>query len=160
MRFLRAFTRHRPRLLTLALLALIAALLTLSNLSAEQSLPQHDWMAFGHKSYGWPLIWHRYVICYPSSSPRTEGWYISRSRLAANVAIWLVTLVVPASTCEWLLRRYLPRLRWRLRTMLAAMGVIALGFAWFVQARDRANNEDALIAADPQRERRSLDMRS
>ncbi|HET6882018.1 MAG TPA: hypothetical protein VFI31_17760 [Pirellulales bacterium] len=60
-RFFRAVSRYRPRFLTLGLLALTAALITLSNLSAEQSLPQRDWMAFGHKSYGWPLIWHRYT---------------------------------------------------------------------------------------------------
>lgn len=143
--FLRALSRYRPRLLTLALLALVAALLTLANLSAGQSLPQRDWMAFGHKSYGWPLIWHRYVLCYFSEN--TEGWYLSRSRLVANLAIWLVTLFAPAATCEWLLRRYRPCLRWSLRTMLAGVVLIALSCAWFVHARDRANVEDALIMA-------------
>lgn len=127
------------------LLAVIVALLVLANLSAEQSLPEDDWMAFGHKSYGWPLIWHRYVLCYPSHY--MEGWYLSPGRLAANVATWLVIIVVPTAICEWLLSRYRLRMRWSLRTMLAAIGLIALGFAWFVQARNRANDEDALIAA-------------
>lgn len=142
-RFFRASSQYRPRLLTLALLALVAALLTLANLSAEQSFPQRDFRAFGHKSYGWPLIWLRYVLCYHSEY--TEGLYLSRSRLVANLAIWLLTLVVAAATCEWLLRRYRPRPRWSLRTMLAAVVFIALGCGWFVHARDRANAEDALI---------------
>jgi len=142
-RFFRGFSRYRPRLWTLALLTLTAALLTFSNLSAEQSLPEDDWRAFGHKSYGWPLIWHRYVLW----DRYTEGWYLSRSRLATNLAIWLLILVVPAGTCEWLLRRHRLRLRWSLRTMLAAIGLAALGCGWFIDARDRANIEDALIAA-------------
>jgi hypothetical protein len=143
-RLFQIFSRYRPRVLTLALLALIAALVTLSNLSVEQSLPQ-DWMAFGHKSYGWPLIWHRFVLCDRSSY--TEGWYVSYGRLAVNLAIWLLILVVPTATCEWLVRRYRPRFRWSLRTMLIAVVLIALGCGWFVHARKRANEEDALIAA-------------
>lgn len=143
-RLFRAFSRYRPRLLTLALLALIAALITLSNLSPEQSLPQRDWTDFGHKSYGWPLIWHRYVLC--DRSRDTVGWYVSYRRLAANLTIWLVILVVPLAMCEWLLRRYPPRWRWSLRAMLAVISLIALGCEWFVHARNRANEEDALIA--------------
>lgn len=70
-RFLRAFSAYRPRLLTVLLLTVVAALLMLANLSAEQSLPQRHWIAFGHKSYGWPLIWHRSTGQIPL--PHTHG---------------------------------------------------------------------------------------
>lgn len=146
LRLFHPFARYRPRLLTLALLAAAALLIALANLSADYSLPEIDPFAFGHKSYGWPLIWHRYVICYPNSL-RTVGWYPSYSRLAMNVPMWLLLLGVPAGMCEWLLRRHRLRMQWGLRAMLIAVGLIGLGMGWFVAARDRANVEDAIIAA-------------
>lgn len=143
-RFFRAFSRYRPRLLTLILLVVIAAPIVLANLSAERSLREADYFGFGHTSYGWPLIWRRFVVCMPSR-PLTVDSYLSYSRLATNAAMWLLMLSVPTGACEWLLRNYPLRLRWDLRTMLAAVALIAMCLARFVAARDRAEAEDAII---------------
>lgn len=65
------------------------------------------------------------------------------------MAIWLVLLIASGGACEWLLRRYLPRLRWGLRTMLAAVGLSAALCAWVAVLRDRANLQDRVVAAIP-----------
>jgi len=144
---------YRPRILTLIVLIVVASALVLANLSFDSdslSLGELYSQAWGfkgkfvHKSYGWPLIWHRYV--YTSTNARTVGWYYSAPRLAGNLAMWLVQMAAPAAACEWLLRRYRPRLRWSLRTMLVAIGLAAALCGWFVVARDRANLQDSLIA--------------
>ncbi|HJT33746.1 MAG TPA: hypothetical protein VJ783_16995 [Pirellulales bacterium] len=51
-----------------------------------------------------------------------------------------------AVTSEQLLGRYPLRLRWSLRTMLAGVALVAVVCAWFVNARQRAQEEDKLIA--------------
>jgi len=56
-------------------------------------------------------------------------------------------LAATAGASEWLLRRYRPRFRWSLRTMLAVMGLLAASFAWFGAARERAGLEDSIIDA-------------
>jgi len=134
-----AVWRFRPRMLTLVLLIFVAATIVLANLSFGTGSNG----SLKHKSYGWPLIWHRYV----TDGWRTIGWYWSASRLAANLAIWLAMLAATAGVCGWLLRRYQPRFRWSLRTMLAVMGLMAASFAWFATARDRANLQDPIIEA-------------
>lgn len=75
------------------------------------------------------------------------GENYNASRLAGNVAIWLVMLAAPAGVCEWLLRRYRPRLRFSLRTMLVAMGLAAGLCGWFAAARNRANVQDPIADA-------------
>jgi hypothetical protein len=135
------FSRYRPRALTVVVLAVIATLIVLANLSFSYKLD-----GFYYKSYGWPLVWHRYVAEILAVPNGTIGWYYSASRLAANLAMWLVLLAAPGAACEWLLRRYRPRLRWRLRTMLVAIGLTAALCAWFAAARKRANLQEPLIA--------------
>lgn len=136
---LRAFSRYRQRLLTLALLAVIAAMIVLSNLTYDGGSYQED---FFQVSYGWPLIWHRYV----GFRNATVDWHYSAGRLAANSSIWFVMLALPGLTLEWLLRRYPPRLQCSLRTMLLTVAIAAVGCAWFSATRRRADIQDALVA--------------
>lgn len=165
LRRLRGIARYRPRVLTFLVLLATATLLVLANLSYE--LGRHsagippsrltfevgeprgsDWLGIrrcGSMSYGWPLLWKQYVVL-SGYGDVVVGWCYSAIRLAANVAMWLMMLAAPAAACEWVLRRYRLRLRWSLRTMLAAVALVGLFFGWFVWARDRANVEDAIIA--------------
>jgi hypothetical protein len=140
-------SRYRPRMLTLLVLLIVAAMLVLANLSFDQRGVER----FVSKSYGWPFIWHRYVYqsFAMSFAMKTIGWYWSAPRLAVNIAIWLAILVTSALLCEWLLRRYRPRMRWSLRTMLAAVALAALFCGWFATAREKAKVQDELIAALP-----------
>lgn len=139
-RLFAAISCYRPRAFTIVALVVIAALIVLANLSFDEDSKDH----FDDKSYGWPLIWHRYVFWNTGWEKFTIGWYWSASRLAANSAIWLAILAGAATACEWLLRRR--RLLWSLRTMLAAVALAAASCAWFAAARDRANLQDSLIA--------------
>lgn len=102
--------------------------------------------SLGCMSYGWPLLWRQYLIV------GGYGWAVvgetySGARLAINAAIWLVLLAAPAACCEWLLRRYRPRLRFSLRTLLAATALGAALCGWYAAARNRANVQDPFIAA-------------
>ena len=97
-------------------------------------------------SYGWPLLWRQYLIV-GGYGFFVVGETYSGARLAINAAIWLVLLGAPAACCEWLLRRYRPRLRFSLRTLLAATALGAALCGWFAAARNRANVQDPLIAA-------------
>lgn len=145
-----AFSRYRPRVLTVVLLVIIAALIVLANLTYDR----HDASAEAGSpgvftlSCGWPLTWHRRVVRLTPTlvGSGVLGWQWSANRLAANVAIWLIILAASAAACEWLLRRYRPRPRWSLRTMLAAVGLGAALCGWFASARNRANLQDELIA--------------
>ena len=167
-RLIATFSRYRPRALTLVVLAAIAGLLVLANLSEEISpraypegaprakisldfdLREHDsrwpWVSpTWNVSYGWPLLWRQYVIAGFSQVVLSENY--GAGRLAANLAIWLAMLAVPAGACEWWLRHHRPRLRFSLRTMLAAICLTAALCAWFTSARNRANVQDPLIDA-------------
>lgn len=170
-RLFAAFSRYRPRVLTLCVLALIASTIALANSSEELSSRMTDPMklrfppspselefdlgeplaagqasaVLTNMSYGWPFVWHQYVIQVgiPFAPIAVVGENYSVGRLAGNVAIWLVLLALPAATCEWLLRR----LRFSLRSMLVAVGLAAALCGWFAVARNRANVQDALIAS-------------
>jgi hypothetical protein len=140
-------THFRPRTLTLIVLILVAVPTVLANLSNVDKFAFKNEEGRHELPYGWPLIWYWRGLTTLSGGSRE--WFFSRcgwSRLAGNLAIWLVMLAVAGSTCEWLVRRYRPRLRWSLRTMLAAMGVLAVFCAWGAALRDRANFQDRLIA--------------
>lgn len=177
---LAAFSHYCPRLLTLLVLASVAATIVLANLSHEFDSrkfdpatfrfppPQSELefylgepFAFGRSypvltnmSYGWPLLWRQYVIGSALGAKRVLGENYSASRLAANAAMWLAMLVIPAGICEWLLRRYRPRLRFSLRSMLVAVTLAAALCGWFIAAREQANLQDSLIVAfDAQRAR-------
>ncbi|MGH7140575.1 MAG: hypothetical protein ACREHD_32995 [Pirellulales bacterium] len=171
---LRGISRYRPRFLTLVVLLVTAALLVLANCSddfcqrrmatrtrgSETLLPtsQIEWPfdveepetgdpfvgQAWNLSFGWPLLWNQYITL-QGYGYVVVGWRYSASRLAGNVAMWLVMLLVSAGGCEWLLRRY--GLRWSMRTMLAAVAILAAFCGWLAWARDRANADDALIDA-------------
>ncbi|HUY92127.1 MAG TPA: hypothetical protein VMV10_25520 [Pirellulales bacterium] len=187
-RMFAVLARLRPRVVTLLLLASIAASITVANLSGEcgerkvvpgPELPADFWSnknfvgtppkliskldfdvreptaedqsssnAMYCMSYGWPLLWRQYLflgIGYPAACVVGEAY--SSRRLVANLAIWLFMLATPAAVCEWLLRRYRPRLRFSLRTLLAGMGLVAALCGWFASARNRANVQNPLIEA-------------
>jgi hypothetical protein len=167
-RLFAALSRYRPRVLTLAVLAAIAGLLWLANLSGEfapRSLenihqppdklkfdvpkPGKQGEALGfdmNLSYGWPLLWRQYVLVVFTGA-RVIGECHSTSRLMGNVAIWALMMVAPTGMCEWLLRRYRPRMRFSVRTLLIATGLTAALFAWLAAVRNRANLQDSLIDA-------------
>jgi len=143
-----AFSRYRPRVLTFVVLIVVAAPTVLANLSSEivLAIPYQ-----GHENargtYGWPLIWHWHNLFISPGPCGILSWDYSATRLAGNLAIWLIMLVAAGGTSEWLLRRYRPRLRWSLKTMLAAVGLVAVFCAWLVGERNRANLQDPMIAA-------------
>lgn len=146
-----ALWRRRPRALTLFVLFLVAASIALANLTYE-ICPARD---SGGKvvncimtmPFGWPLTWRRCIVFVSPGPAYRLGWQYSSTRLAGNLPMWLVMLVGPAWGCEWLLRRYRPRLRCSLRTLLAAVALAGALCAWIVKARDRANLQDAVLAA-------------
>lgn len=146
---LRTLWRYRPRVLTLILLTLLAAPIVPANFSSDLGDSKHLGAGFYIRfiSYGWPLNWHRYVLFYTTATVNIVDWQWNAMRLAANLAMWLAMLAPPALACEWALRRYRPRLRCSLRTMLVAIGVLALLCAAIASARRRANLQDPLIAA-------------
>lgn len=168
----KALSRCRPRVLTLVVLIVVGAVLVLANLSDEVGMrfgsrpPMHpargnaadlsfdvreplaedrSHFAGWNVSYGWPLLWRQYVFI-GGYAAVVQGECRSTNRFAANLAMWLIMLAAPAAICEWLMRRYRPRLRWSLRTMLIAIGLAAACCGSFVTARDRAAIEDPLIA--------------
>ncbi len=163
-----AFSRCCPRVLTIVVLAAIAALLVLANLSEDFSprsvapgappakigldfdprVAVGNWQTgaiYWNLSYGWPLIWRQYVFAAGLTGGVVLGENYSAGRLAGNVAIWLVLFIAPTGACEWLLRRYRPRWRFSLRATLVGTGLAAALCAWFVAARNRANVQDRII---------------
>lgn len=164
-RSLAAFSRHRPRVLTLVVLMTIAGALVVANsigvstarsnppkthppaaaeLQFDVGKPAPGGSSYGNLSYGWPLGWRQYVIF--AWTPEVLAENYSAGRLAANLAIWLVLLTAPAGACEWLLRRFRPQLRFSLRTLLVATGLTGSLCGWFAVAYHRANAQDPLIA--------------
>jgi hypothetical protein len=145
--------RYRPRALTVVVLLFVAAVISLSNLSFDTGhFPQgaiYPIGTYGYKSYGWPVVWHRYILfveTYQNASNSTVSWNYGGARLAANLAIWLGMLIAAWAASEWLQRRYPLRLRFSLRGMLVAVALIAAFCAWFVAARKRADVQEPLIA--------------
>lgn len=166
-RRLRGFLSFRPHVLTLIALSLAAALIALANLSDDLGLRRPATLETGHEltfdvqdvgawhprrgyywnlSYGWPLLWRQYVGAYTGGPMVAFGKCQSAARLAVNLAIWIALLAMLALVCEWLLRRYRPRFRWSLRTMLLGIAVPAAALGWYVAARNRADRDDALVA--------------
>jgi hypothetical protein len=161
-------SRYRPRVLTLCLVCVVAALITLANFNVEATprrapppkspqdfdLTEPDeayrerWpqgWPLRNLSYGWPLRWGQYVFIGSFRPDLIFGECSSTGRLVADVAIWLAMLIAPAAACEWLVRRFRPRPNWSLRTMLAGMGIIGCGLGWFASARSVADLQDAII---------------
>lgn len=142
---LQAFSRYRPRILTLLVVFAIAVMLALSNLTYNNEWGDRDYLMVSRQSYGWPLAWHRFV----HFDGKTVGWHWHAGRLAANLAIWLALLAAPGLVCESLLRRYRPRPRWSLRAMLTAIALVAVCCGWFSSAWRQANLQDAVVAQMP-----------
>jgi hypothetical protein len=179
-RLVAAISRYRPRVLTVLLLAAVAAMIVLAN-SSEDIRPRNvDQAKFRYPppqselrfdlhepiadtstsyfyllnvSYGWPLVWRQYGVGV-AVGIAVGGPAYSPGRLAGDVAIWIVLLAIPAGACEWLLRRYRPRFRFSLRSMLAVVGLAAALCGWFVAERNRANQQDSLIEAFDEEETR------
>jgi Leucine-rich repeat (LRR) protein len=151
-----AIARYRPRALTLLVLLAVAALIALANLSFDLANgPDGGDLRYGgprNMSYGWPWIWRRYTFMHNHSGDGLNGGALLHacdstvSGLAGNVAMWLATLAAVGGACEWLSRRYRLRLRWSLRSMLVAIGLVAALCGWFAAARQRADLQDSLIA--------------
>ncbi len=140
---------YRPRLATLIVLMVVAAPIVLANLSEDLSEELTLGMMggeFRNPLYGWPLIWRWRNCVVGYGSMTLLDWNFSPAGLAGNLATWLVMLAAAGVACEWLLRRYRPRLRWSLRTMLAAVAPLALLCAWCAALRERANVQDPIIA--------------
>jgi len=140
-----AFSRYRPRILTLVVLFVAAMVIALANLSFDIAFV--GFLDLQYQSHGWPLIWHRVVRSgWEHYGCRTVGWYYSVPRLAANLAMWLVMLAALAGASEWLLRRY-PRPRWSLRSMFVGVAAAAAICFWITQAIHRARLQEPVIAA-------------
>jgi hypothetical protein len=141
--------RVRVRMATIIVSMAVAAPILLANLSCgDVPWSQGNPALFDLRcSYGWPLIWRwRNIVGsgYGGIVELDENY--SAARLIGNLAMWLVMLGAVSVTCEWLLRRYRPRLRWSLRTMFAAVALVAALSAWCVALRDRADKQDPIIS--------------
>lgn len=153
----KTFSRYRPRIVTLMVCAALAAMIALSNLTYDQARHRlGDVGDFTSKSFGWPLVWHRYVAGYFCTPPDHEyvrgdiGWYWSPLRLAADAVLWLAILAAPMAATEWLLRRYRPRLQWSLRTMLFVIALAGVFLAWFAAVSERASLEHTIFSQGTQ----------
>ena len=137
----------RPRITTLVVLLAIAAPTVLANMSFEVS--QLDRLTYTpgstfKVSFGWPLVWNWYVV---APFDDVYGWDFSAMRLAGNVLICLAGFVLAALTSEWLLRRWRLKVRFSLRTMMAAVALIAVLCAWGASVWKRAEEQDSLVAS-------------
>jgi hypothetical protein len=131
----------RPRVSTLIPMVFVVAPIVLANLSHDGE--PNSWQG---EYYGWPLLWYGHIPAvgmFSAVSPERREY--SAPGLFGDLLVWLLILVMTGAAWEWLVRRYRPRLRWNLKTMLAAVGFVAIVCAWFVGARSRAEKQDALI---------------
>jgi hypothetical protein len=143
--------------LTLIVSVVVAAPIVLANLTRDD--PPYDlivhngaitnvaslWAA-ATPSYGWPLIWRwrNRQLWYGASTDLDQNYNVAR--LTGNLPMWLAMVGAPTVACEWLLRRYRPRLRWSLRTMLAAVGLLAALCGWGAALRHRAKVQDPILS--------------
>ncbi|HJT31011.1 MAG TPA: hypothetical protein VJ783_03010 [Pirellulales bacterium] len=117
----------------------VAAIIVLANFAPRPA-------ALRKVSYGWPMTWHWHNIMVAAPAVFVSGWQYNAAKLMLNSGIWLLMLAAAGGCCEWLLRRYGLPVRWSLRTMLAAIGIIAALCAWFVSARRQAQLQDEIVA--------------
>ncbi|HEV3004961.1 MAG TPA: hypothetical protein VGX78_10895 [Pirellulales bacterium] len=140
----------RPRVTTIFVLMIVSAPTLLANFSFDVvGTPSPPYMMerwVTKASFGWPLTWYWCVLVNGKGLGLFRGWDYSAVRLAGNLVIWLLMFTVVGLTWEWRSRRYWPQLRWSLRTMLVAVGLVAVVCAWCAAARNRAQEQDALIA--------------
>lgn len=148
---IRALWRLRPRFLTLVIFFDVTALIVLTNLSKEvhdaTNVANEDLRNAGLKTvaFGWPLTWHRFIELSTPALGGAVAWQWNALRLTGDVLAWIAILSACVSVCEWQSRRNPLRLRWSLRSMLAAISLLAAFTAWFAMARNRARLQDPLI---------------
>lgn len=137
----------RPRFTTIILLLAIVAPTALANMTFDVSPLSAPYLgargATVKALFGWPFVWHWYFV---APFENLYGWDFNAPRLAANMVTWFGTLVLAAMVWEWLIRRSRPRLRFSLRTLLAAVALMSLLCALCVVARKRADDQDAVAA--------------
>jgi hypothetical protein len=119
---------------------IVSAAIALANLSFDASASPHQHPPYV-ASFGWPSIWYWHFV---GSALHWTDYNVPT--LAGNLALWVLILSAIGLACESLLRHHPPRLRWSLRTMLAAVGLAAALCGWYVAARRRADEEGPLIA--------------
>jgi hypothetical protein len=148
---LRGIWCYRPRVLTLVVFFVVAALIVLANLSVEVydvNKPANEDLHNGGPrtaAFGWPLTWHRFIVLASQGPSGVVEWQWNALRLTGDALAWLAILSACVDTSEWQLRRHRPRLRWSLRSMLAAVTLLAAFTAWIAMARNRAQLQDPLI---------------
>jgi hypothetical protein len=148
---LRAIWQLRPRFLTLIVFVVALALIVVANLSAElhdaHQADDEDLRNGGLRTlaFGWPLTWHRFILLSTPALGGALAWQWNAVRFTGDAIVWLAILSAPVAACEWQLRRHRPRLRWSLRSMLAAVALLAAFTAWIAMARNRARLQDPLI---------------
>ena len=97
-------------------------------------------------AFGWPMTWYSYVYLRSKGLGPVHGWDYSAARLVGDLLLCLLMFTAVAFISEWLLHRYRPRMRWSLRTLLVALGIVAVLCGWCAAACSRAREQDALIA--------------
>jgi hypothetical protein len=136
----------RPQITTLIVLIIVSGSIVLANLSFDMSPSGSPRKAL----FGWPLIWYWHSVV-GFMGGQVRAWDYSTAPLAGNLIAWVLMLALAATAWRWLLRRYRPRPRWSLRTMLAGIGLTAAACAWCAATINRAHEQDELIAwADAQ----------
>lgn len=166
-------SHYRPRILTLFVMGLIAAIVTLANLSddvcrraesvdingrasdvafdaRERRLTTPAGGVYGeyNVSFGWPMLWRQYVLAITPIVPSgVFACCYSPARLGLNLVLWLIIVAAPGAACECLLRRYRPGFRWSLRTLLATVALVAAMCAWSTAAWKRGSAQDKFVAA-------------
>jgi hypothetical protein len=147
----RHLTQCRLRLTTIVVLLMLATPMVLANLSRDVSSTSASAIqsvttiqSVEQSSYGWPLIWRRRFECKDWTTTHRTWDYLAAA-FAVDLAIWLALLAAAAVAWQWLIRRYPPRLRWSLRTMLIAVGATAALCAWCANVRHQVREQDEVI---------------
>ncbi|HEV3003609.1 MAG TPA: hypothetical protein VGX78_04080, partial [Pirellulales bacterium] len=114
------FSLRHARRLTLGVLIIIAAAITLANLSLKVATIDFLKKTYlvveeGERPFGWPLTWYWRIGGNAAEAPRWPVSRFSSPCLIGNVAMWLAMLASAAIVCQWLLRRYPPSFRGRPR---------------------------------------------
>jgi hypothetical protein len=133
----------------LVILVVTAVPVALANLSCDGIAYDDEESLMATYPYGWPLVWYWRTFQWDPSQPwvaPAPGLRYGMSSLALNVVVWCAGLVVVALACEVLFRRFPPRLRWSLKTMLSVTALVAVGCAWFAVLYKRAAMQDPTIA--------------
>ncbi|HEV3004706.1 MAG TPA: hypothetical protein VGX78_09600, partial [Pirellulales bacterium] len=140
---------YRLHVVTCVVLFIVAVPTALANLSpSDETSNDNTWDA--EIEHGWPFVWYWKSASLPfvvTVIPVLKYvFHFSAGRLAINAFLWTAGLVATAVASEALLRRFQPRFRWSLRTMMTAIGLMTVGCACYAALRNRAAVQDPLIA--------------